>query len=63
MRRGLGKAGRREDGAYPGGMGLVVLGDDPLRPCERPEDARALLRGMPVLATVCAGRVTHRADP
>ncbi len=48
----------------PGGRGdLVVLGDDPLRPCERPEDARALLRGMPVLATVCAGRVTHRADP
>lgn len=38
---------------------LVLIGDDPLRSCRTPEEAAAHLRHLPVLATVCAGRLTH----
>ena len=41
---------------------LVVLGADPLWQGQTPVETAAHLRAMPVLATVCAGRVTFAGD-
>nr|NLI50439.1 amidohydrolase family protein [Propionibacterium sp.] len=42
---------------------LVVLGEDPLWRGATPAETAAHLRTMPVLATVCAGRITHLGAP
>lgn len=49
--------GRRLSAGEPGD--LVVLGADPLRVGDDPAQTHAHLLGMPVQATVCAGRITH----
>jgi cytosine/adenosine deaminase-related metal-dependent hydrolase len=38
---------------------LVLLDADPLAPQRDPREAARILRGMPVSATVVAGRVAH----
>lgn len=48
----------------PGGRAdLVVLGGDPLWRGDSPAATAAHLRALPVLATVCGGRVTHLREP
>lgn len=53
--------GRRLEPGSP--ADLVVLGADPLWAGRGARETAAHLRAMPVLATVCAGRVTHLQPP
>ena len=53
-------AGREHRHQRTLGLSLVVLGADPLWEGD-PAATHAHLLAMPVRATVCAGRITHRA--